>query len=149
MSMHEDYSREEAIEGGTDRGFGLTVGGILLAIGLVRIGLGWWSTGVATAGWFEWFLGVVGVLLVAAGLVVPSWLGPLNKAWTKLGLVLFKVVNPVVLGMIFVVTIVPIGLIMRALGKDPLRLKFDPSATSYWIERDPPGPAPETMGQQF
>ena len=74
---------------------------------------------------------------------------PLNKAWTKLGLVLFKVVNPVVLGMIFVVTIVPIGLIMRALGKDPLRLKFDPSATSYWIERDPPGPAPETMGQQF
>lgn len=43
----------------------------------------------------------------------------------------------------------PIGLIMRARGKDLLRLKFDRAARSYWIERDPPGPPPETMRKQF
>jgi hypothetical protein len=47
------------------------------------------------------------------------------------------------------VTIVPIGLILRATGKDPLRLKFDRDAKSYWIPRDPPGPAPDSMPHQF
>ena len=50
MSTHESYTREESIEGSTDRGFGLTVGGILLAIALVRVGLGWWSSGAVHAG---------------------------------------------------------------------------------------------------
>ena len=40
MSTHEDYRREEQVEGSSDRGFGLTVGGILAAIALVRVGLG-------------------------------------------------------------------------------------------------------------
>ena len=48
------------------------------------------------------------------GLVAPARLAPLNRAWTALGLLLFKVVNPVVLGLIYLTTIVPIGLFMRA-----------------------------------
>lgn len=149
MSTHEDYSREEAIEGSSDRGFGLTVGGILLAIALVRVGLGWWSSGAVTLGWFEWTLGGIGAALVVFGLVAPSLLAPLNRGWTKLGLLLFKIVNPIVLGLIFALTIVPIGLLLRAFGKDPMCLSFEPDAKSYWIERDPPGPAPDSMPQQF
>lgn len=149
MSTHEDFSRSEAIEGGSDRNFGLTVGGILFAIATIRVGLGWWSTGGISLGWIEWGLGGIGLVLFVLGLVAPGSLSFLNKGWTKLGLLLFKVVNPIVLGLIFVVTIIPIGLILRAVGKDVLRLKLDPSAKSYWIPRDPPGPAPETMGQQF
>ncbi|MDH3658512.1 MAG: SxtJ family membrane protein [Alphaproteobacteria bacterium] len=149
MSTHEDYVREESIEGSTDRGFGLTVGGILLAIGLVRIGLGWWSSGAFLLGWVEWLLCGVGAVLVVFGLIAPSILAPLNRGWTKLGLILFKVVNPIVLGLIFLLTIVPIGLLLRAFGKDPLRLKFDADAKSYWIPRDPPGPTPDSMPQQF
>lgn len=149
MSTHESYNREDEIESSSDRGFGLTVGGILLAIALVRVGLGWWSSGMVELGWVEWLLGGVGAALFVLGLVAPAILAPLNKAWTKLGLLLFKVVNPIVLGLIFLLTIVPIGLILRAVGKDPLRLKFDPNAKSYWIPRDPPGPAPESMPQQF
>ena len=53
------------------------------------------------------------------------------------------------MGLLFYVTVTPIGLIMRATGKDPLRLKFDPSARSYWIERTPPGPDPRSMKHQF
>lgn len=149
MSTHEDYSREAEVEGGTDRNFGLTVGGILLAIAAVRSGLHWWSTGLVGLGWVEWALGGVGLALVVLGLVAPARLHLLNVGWTKLGLLLFKVVNPIVLGLIFVSTIIPIGLLLRAFGKDPLLLKLDPSAKSYWIPRDPPGPAPETMSQQF
>lgn len=149
MSTHESYSREEHIEGSSDRGFGLTVGGILLAILLVRIGLGWWSSGAVALGWVEWVLGGVGLPLILLGLVAPATLAPLNRGWTKLGLLLFKIVNPIVLGLIFLVTIIPIGLLLRAFGKDPLRLKFDPEAKSYWIPRDPPGPAPDSMPLQF
>ena len=50
---------------------------------------------------------------------------------------------------IFALTIIPIGLLLRLFGKDPLRLKFDAGAKSYWIERDPPGPPPSSMPQQF
>ena len=149
MSTHETFYREETIEGGSDRGFGLTVGGILLAIVLVRLGLGWWREGAVTWGWVETVLGGTGFLLLLIGLLAPSVLAPLNKAWTKLGLLLFKVVNPIVLGIIFAVTVLPIGLALRAFGKDPLRLRFDPTAKSYWIEREPPGPEPGSMPQQF
>ena len=146
-SFHEDFSRKEEVKGSSDRGFGLTVGGILLAIAVVRTLAALWD-GTA-AGWLELALGGIGVALVGFGLVAPARLAPLNRAWTKLGLILFKVVNPVVLGLIYLTTIVPIGLLMRATGRDLLRLKFDRQAKSYWVVREPPGPAPETMIQQF
>lgn len=149
MSTHESYTREDEIEGSTDRGFGLTVGGILLAISAVRVGLHGWSSGSFAFGWLETVLAAVGIVLVVLGLLAPAWLRPLNTAWTKLGLILFKVVNPVVLGLIFLLTIVPIGLIRQLFNRDPLKMNFDPSAKSYWVTRDPPGPAPETMNQQF
>ncbi|MEM7503644.1 MAG: hypothetical protein AAF417_16455 [Pseudomonadota bacterium] len=141
--MHEDYGRSEEVKGSSDRGFGLTVGGILVLIAAVRT---WLNGGY---GVLDPVLAGIGGLLVVFGLAWPAGLAPLNRAWMKLGLVLFKVVNPIVLGLIYLTTIVPIGLIMRASGRDLLSLKRDPSASSYWVERDPPGPAPETMTQQF
>jgi hypothetical protein len=58
-------------------------------------------------------------------------------------------VSPVVLAVMFYLLVAPIGLLWRVLGKDPLRLRFDPRAASYWIERRPPGPEPETFTNQF
>jgi Saxitoxin biosynthesis operon protein SxtJ len=142
-SLHEDYRRPEAVKGSSDRGFGLTVGGILLLIAAVRT---WLHDGYGAV---ELVLGAVGLCLIVLALVRAQSLAGLNRAWTKLGLLLFKVVNPVVLALIYLVTIVPIGLIMRACGHDPLRLKRDPSASSYWVKREPSGPAPETMINQF
>jgi hypothetical protein len=146
-SFHEDFSRKEEVKGSSDRSFGLTVGGILLAIAGVRTGLHLWD-GTAP-GWFEGVLAGIGLALVAFGLAAPERLAPLNRAWTKLGLILFKVVNPVVLGLIYLTTIVPIGLLMRLMGRDLLNLEFDRRAASYWVVREPPGPAPETMIRQF
>jgi hypothetical protein len=146
-SFHEDFGRKEEIKGSSDRSFGLTVGGILVAIAVVRTLLHMWDG--SAAGWFEAALGAVGLALLVFGLVAPASLAPLNRAWTRLGLIMFKVVNPVVLGLIYLTTIVPIGLLMRLSGRDPLSMKFDRQAESYWVVREPPGPAPETMINQF
>jgi hypothetical protein len=73
----------------------------------------------------------------------------LDRLWLRVGLVLHRVVNPLVLGVMFYGVITPFGLAMRWAGRDPLRKRFDPLAQSYWIERRPPGPAPETMSNQF
>jgi hypothetical protein len=146
-TFHEDFSRKEEVKGSSDRGFGLTVGGIVLAIAAVRSGLELWDG--AAPGWVEGVLAGVGALLVGFGLVAPARLAALNRAWTRLGLLLFKVVNPVVLGLIYLTTIVPIGLVMRLRGRDLLHLKIDRRAQSYWVVREPPGPAPKTMSRQF
>jgi hypothetical protein len=140
-SFHEDLNREDRVEGSSDRAFGLTVGGILLLICAWRL----WFYGL---GWIIGTLGGIGLALVIMGLVAPARLAPLNRAWIRLGLLLATVVSPIVLGLMYVTTIVPMGLIMRAFGRDPLRLKLDPAADSYWVEREP-GPAPETMTNQF
>jgi Saxitoxin biosynthesis operon protein SxtJ len=146
-TFHEDFSRKEKVKGSTDRGFGLTVGGILLAIAALRTGLHLWHD--TEPGWVEGGFAAIGVVLFGFGLAAPARLAPLNRAWTALGLLLFKVVNPVVLGIIYLTTIVPIGLFMRVSGRDPLHLKFDRQAGSYWVVRDPPGPVPQSMTQQF
>jgi hypothetical protein len=146
-TFHEDFSRKDEIKGSSDRAFGLTVGGILLAIAAVRSGLQLWDG--EGPGWVEGVLAGVGSLLLVFGLVAPARLASLNRAWTRLGLLLFKVVNPLVLGLIYLTTIVPIGLLMRWLGRDLLSLKLDRQARSYWVVREPPGPAPETMIRQF
>jgi hypothetical protein len=92
---------------------------------------------------------VVGAAFLAAALLRPAVLAPLNRVWTRFGLLLHRIVSPVVLGIMFFVVITPMGLIMRALGKDPLRLRLEREARSYWIERRPPGPPPDTLNNQF
>jgi len=88
-----------------------------------------------------------GFALVA--LLAPRLLRPLNQAWFRFGMLLHRVVSPLVMGLLFFVTVTPIGLLMRLTGKDPLRLRFDPAADSYWIDREPPGPPPDSMRNQF
>lgn len=142
-NFHERIESHERIEGPTDRSFGLTVGGILLGIALVKAFFftGW--TLLAQG------LALIGACLVALALLRPPLLAPLNRAWLRLGLFLFKVVNPIVMFLIYATTVVPIGLFLRLRGKDLLRLRRDPRAASYWIPREPPGPTPESMRNQF
>ncbi|HYI45235.1 MAG TPA: SxtJ family membrane protein [Actinomycetota bacterium] len=94
-----------------------------------------------------WAAGVSGAFLLLA-LVVPSVLGPLNRVWMRVAALVQKVVNPVVIGVLFFVVITPVGLVMRLFGRDPLKRKRS-DANTYWIERDPPGPDPEGMINQF
>ena len=145
MSLHEMYERESEQEESSNRSFGLVVGGILALIGVVRIGLHWDEP----ISWLNGFLVGAGAVLVVLGLVAPGSLTLLNKMWMKLGLLLAKIVNPIVLGLLYLVVIVPFGLMIRLTGGDLLKHRFDPEAQSYWVERDPPGPDPESMINQF
>jgi len=95
-----------------------------------------------------WAAGLAGVFLVIA-LIHPALLKPLNLVWFKFGLLLHKIMTPLIMGLLFFLTVTPIGLLMRATGKDPMRLKRHPATNSYWITRDPPGPAPASMKNQF
>ena len=74
---------------------------------------------------------------------------PLNRLWFLLGMMLGKIMTPVVMSLLFFVVVTPVGFLMRAFGQDPLRLKRERNAESYWIKRSPPGPAAESLKNQF
>ena len=95
-----------------------------------------------------WALVVGGLFLVVA-LAAPAVLAPLNRIWTKFGLLISRVTNPIVTALLFFVVFTPFAMVLRMLGKDLLRQKLDPTAKSYWIERTPAGPEPESMVHQF
>jgi hypothetical protein len=139
QSTHENFSRDEATSPGSDRTFGLVMAAALALVGAVNFhhsGRLW-----------PWEL-VLAVLFLAAALLKASLLNPFNRLWMKLGLVLHRIVNPIVMGLLFYGTIWPTGIVMRMRGRDLLRLKREPSSDTYWIARAP-GPQPETMRDQF
>ncbi len=92
---------------------------------------------------FYWLAGA-GAWLVAA-LVYPKGLAPLYKAWMAFGHVLGWINTRAILGLVFFVIVMPIGLVMRLFGKDPLRLR---RSASYWIGRDKPLD-PQSLRNQF
>jgi hypothetical protein len=102
----------------------------------------------AGKGW-GWAVLAIAAALAALATLAPATLHGANRAWHALGLALGRVVNPIVLGAMFFLVVTPIGLLMRLFGKRPLQLRFEPQAKSYWIERAPRGPAPESMRDQF
>ena len=83
-----------------------------------------------------WFLAISLIFLIL-GLVNSKILSPLNKVWFKFGIILGKIISPVIMGIIFFFVVTPIGLLMRLLGKDVLNLKYD-KKKSYWIEKSGP-----------
>jgi hypothetical protein len=98
---------------------------------------------------------LAGVLLAVAAalamvaLLSPRWLALPNRGWFKLGMLLNAVVSPVVLGAMFVLIFVPVAVVMRIVGRDPLHRRFDAATATYWVDRRPPGPAPDSFNHQF
>ncbi|MEX2150323.1 MAG: SxtJ family membrane protein [Steroidobacteraceae bacterium] len=88
-------------------------------------------------------------LFLVAALAYPRILRPLNIAWMHLGLLLNKVVSPIVMGVIYFGLFTPIAAVMRLRGRDVLQRKFDPARESYWINRDPPGPDGSSFPRQY
>jgi hypothetical protein len=139
-TTHETLSRADGLAPGSARSFGFVFAGALGAIGALGL---WRGSGHAL-----YFLGAAAAFALSA-LWAPRLLQPLNKLWFRFGLLLNAVVGPLVMGLIFYLTITPIAWLMRATGKRPLSLAFDRDASSYWIHRDPPGPAPDSLPRQF
>ncbi len=85
----------------------------------------------------------------AVALVWPAILAPLNKLWFRFGLLLHKVMTPLIMGLLFYGLFTPLGLLMRLFGKDPMRVRDTPEAQSYWIEREPSAAVDNHMKNQF
>lgn len=140
--LHEEFAREHAVEAASNKRFGLVVGGIALVFGCVRA---WLHSEV---GWFSGVLIAAGFVLTAAALIKPDTLEPANRGWAKLGLLLHKVTNPIFLGGMYLIAIVPTGLLMRAFGVDPMGLRR-PRGNSYWIARGKTGSTGRSLEQPF
>jgi hypothetical protein len=140
QSTHESLAREEHATPGSERSFA-----IVMAVAIALLGsINWWRDGNV----WPW-LGGIAAFFVGFGCFCPTALRPLNWLWFKFGVLLHAVVNPIVMGLVFYGAVLPTGLVMRAMGKDLLRQKIEFDGNSYWIVRQPPGPAPETMKDQF
>ena len=140
MTEHQVVVGHRKVQVGSSRAFGFVFAGAFLIIGVMPIRHG----GDVRV----WAL-VVSALFLLVSLIAPRLLQPLNIVWFRVGLLLHKVVNPILMMLIFIISVVPIGLLLKALGKDPLHLKKDPHTKSYWISRTPIGPEPGSMSRQF
>jgi len=127
-NSHESFESHVPTTMGSERSFGFVVGGILLVIALWPLHAGeqphWWAL-------------VPALPLIALAAIRPALLAPLNKLWFKLGMLLGRVVSPIVLGIVYFLWITPFALVLRLMKKKLLALDFEPQAKSYWIIRQP------------
>jgi hypothetical protein len=126
----------------TEKSFGVTfavVFGLLSAWQFYRHGIGTGS--VITTGLALAFLGT--------SVVAPGLLRPLNSLWMKFGLLLHRIVNPVIMGALFFGVFTPYGLTMRLFGADLLRLRKPAENGTHWISRASDRAEPSSMTNQF
>ena len=89
---------------------------------------------------------ILSLIFLVLGILNSRFLTPLNKLWYKFGIFLGSIVSPIVMGVIFFMVVTPIGLIMRFLGKDLLRINKNKIVSTYWINREK---QKTTMKKQF
>jgi hypothetical protein len=77
---------------------------------------------------------ILSLIFLILGLINSEFLTPLNQLWFKVGLLLGKLISPIVMGLVFFIVVTPTGLIMKLLKKDILKLRKNSSKT-YWVER--------------
>lgn len=139
---HRSVSRKKPVAAPSDRSFGYTFAVFFLCVSVLR-GL---ANGVGTV--------ALALLCAAAAFAIvaflrPGLLHPLNLAWARFGAVMHRITTPLVLGVIFFLVFTPFGLVMRLIRRGSGMRAMDRSAASYWFRRDPAGPDPATMPNQF
>ena len=117
------------IEKSTEKSFGVVFSIVFLIVSLYPL--------INSEGLRIWAL-VVSTIFFLLAFVAPKVLVLPNKLWFKFGILLGSIIAPIVMTLVYFVVVLPIGLIMRLLGKDLLRQKLDKNVKSYWIERSEP-----------
>lgn len=135
-----DFSGNTEIKMGSERSFGLVFATVFLIVALVPL--------ILDGNVRIWALAVAGVLALIA-FAAPDLLLPLNRLWFRLGLVLNRIVSPIVMGIIFFLAVTPTGIIRRVWNGDALQQRLDPDAETYWISVDPEHAARSSMKKQY
>jgi Mg2+/Co2+ transporter CorB len=128
VSMPESTSHIPT-EQSSPKSFGIVFSIVFLIVALYPL--------VNSEGLRIWAL-IVSVVFLLLAFVTPKVLTLPNKLWFKFGMLLGSIIAPIVMALVYFVTVLPTGLIMRLLGKDLLKQKLDKNAKSYWIERSEP-----------
>jgi hypothetical protein len=140
MKTHENVSSFRKVVLGSNRKFGLTFGAVFAFFGLWPLIHHFHP---------RWAFLAAAVIIAAIAFVQPERLTPLNNAWFKLGMLLNRIVNPIVMGLMFFAAVTPLGWFIRMRGGDLLSLKMKPGAATYWTVRETAPPAPGAMTKQF
>ena len=138
--LNEPTNRNAKTGASSDRSFALFFALAFLLVGIQPVLRGHNVRG--------WALALSAAFVVTA-FTIPFILAPINRLWTRFGMLLHGIISPWALAILYLVAIMPVGLIMQLFRKDPLRLRLDKNATSYWIVRSPPGPDPESLKNQY
>ena len=140
-NFHEDYQDHFSAPDLPTKIFGFTAGVILCTIGLIKgLGFGWWIA----AGFFI----LMGCSLIATAFFRPHYLETPKAMFLKIAPMIARVMNPVLMGFIYLLCFIPGGLILKALKRDPLHRAYSPYATTYWTRREKHG-LPYPMKYQF
>ena len=124
----------------TDRKFGFFFGVLFFLASLVCF--------IASQIALVVLLGVASLVFFTLSACKPSLLRPMNRAWMIFGLTLGRIVNPIVMGLIFFVIFVPTGLSLKIFGRDELSLKIKRRET-YWKLRPAEHERQDPFRQQF
>ena len=138
--LHEAFESHHEARPASPRAFGLLLAAVCVLIAL------WPLFGAKAPRW--WALAPALLAAALAWRAPQIFAGP-NRVWMKLGELLARVVSPIALAMLFYGMFVPLGWLMRATGRNPLRLQREPAAATYWIEREPPGPSGDSLTHPF
>jgi hypothetical protein len=111
----------------SDRSFGSVFTGVFALIGF-------WSVLIHGAQ-PKWWAVIVALGFAVVTLLRPQLLRPLNFVWYRIGRALHRIVNPILMAVIYFGAVVPMGVFMRARGSDPMRLKKHPGTDSHWVRR--------------
>ena len=118
-----------AIEQSSEKSFGIVFSIVFLIVALYPL--------INSEGLRIWAL-VVSIIFFLLAFLAPKVLLLPNKLWFKFGMLLGSIVAPIVMALVYFITVLPIGFIMRLLRKDLLKQKLDKNSKSYWIERIEP-----------
>jgi hypothetical protein len=121
------------------RRFGLTVGAAFLVLAAIL----WWRGRAVSAP----TVAILGGALMLAGVAIPTRLWPVHRAWMALAAAISKVTTPVFLGVVYFLAFVPVGLLMRLAGRNPLARSR--TAESYWVRRKAASAVRRALERQF
>ena len=139
---HEQMTEHEEVKLPSERSFGMTFAVVFTLFALWL----YWRKDVPV--WALFFLASAIVFAILA-YQSPLVLRPLNRVWMKFGLLLHRIINPLVMGLLFFLVFTPTAIIMRLLRKDLLRLKKESGIVSYWISRSAESDPPTNMKNQY
>lgn len=138
--LQGEHIPQHVAKPGSERAFGLVFAGVFLLVAL-------WPL-LERGSPRVWAFAIAAAFALLA-FVAPQVLAPLNRLWFRFGELLHRIVSPVALGVIFFGVITPYALVMRLFGRDELLLRKRSVRDSYWVRREPPGPPPDSFGNQY